>query len=321
MDSLVIRAIHPRWKGALKLSQQDDTVWHVKGTANGIRHVKQGRYAVTASSCTVTWENGEVDRFSRKLHGAFVHEGCNVVDAEELIGLRLSQNTTVYPSRVSVPVDAAGYEVSLRLHTSDIPTFRQVFTKLEYENPSLPGSAGAVVDLGANVGFAAVYFGLRYPEARIICVEPDEDNFNALVSNTRGLGERVIGVKGAIWIDDGVINLQTADKDGLPLGAWGAQVTSDESGASKPTAAYRLATLLERHAFEKVDILKIDIEGAELELFSDAADWLPKVDLIMIETHDRFRPGSEATVRSAVSALFKELPKHGENLIFRRNGL
>jgi hypothetical protein len=69
----------------------------------------------------------------------------------------------------------------------------------------------------------------------------------------------------------------------------------------------------------EVDILKIDVEGAELELFSaNVSAWLPYVKLITIETHERFRPGSEIAVRKAVAGTFEELPRVGENLFFRR---
>jgi hypothetical protein len=80
-----------------------------------------------------------------------------------------------------------------------------------------------------------------------------------------------------------------------------------------------MSTLLNEAQFDTVDILKIDIEGAELEIFSQAAEqWLPKVPLIIVETHDRFRPGSELAVRKALALMFWELPRCGENLFFRR---
>jgi hypothetical protein len=59
--------------------------------------------------------------------------------------------------------------------------------------------------------------------------------------------------------------------------------------------------------------------GAELEIFSQAAEqWLPRVQLIIVETHDRLRPGGELAVRKAVALMFGELPRCGENLFFRR---
>jgi hypothetical protein len=64
------------------------------------------------------------------------------------------------------------------------------------------------------------------------------------------------------------------------------------------------------------------IRAAELEIFSEAPEvWLPRIKLLVIETHDRFRMRSEESVRRAVSGLFEELPMSGENLIFRRRNL
>ncbi|MBR1232875.1 FkbM family methyltransferase [Bradyrhizobium sp. AUGA SZCCT0182] len=80
-----------------------------------------------------------------------------------------------------------------------------------------------------------------------------------------------------------------------------------------------LATLLGFAGFSEVDILKVDIEGAELELFSDGIrDCLPRIRMIVVETHDRFRSGSEAAVHRALAPLFEEKSSSGENTIFTR---
>jgi len=82
---------------------------------------------------------------------------------------------------------------------------------------------------------------------------------------------------------------------------------------------FKLSTLLDQAGFYNVEILKIDIEGAELEVFSNGAEeWLSRVNLIIIETHDRFRPGSEEAVRRAVHPMFDELAPSGESLFFQR---
>ena len=115
------------------------------------------------------------------------------------------------------------------------------------------------------------------------------------------------------------MNLSRTDATGAPLGEWGVQVSSTPGAPDRMTACYRLATLLDRAGFDRVDLLKVDVEGAELELFShDPQAWLPRVGMVIVETHDRFRPGSEAAVRSALSA-FEELPSRGEHLVFRRS--
>jgi hypothetical protein len=123
----------------------------------------------------------------------------------------------------------------------------------------------------------------------------------------------------AVWTKDGALSLRLDDDRGRSLGSWGVQVSDRLGEPEHSVKCYKLATLLDKAQFRTVDILKIDIEGAELELFShDAAEWLPRVNLIIIETHDRFRPGSEEAVRRAIRGTFEELPRAGENLLFRR---
>jgi hypothetical protein len=79
---------------------------------------------------------------------------------------------------------------------------------------------------------------------------------------------------------------------------------------------------MEKFGFNQVDILKIDTEGAELELFSEKQElWLTKAKLIIIETHERLRRGSDHAVRKALATDFEELPSNGENLFFRRKQL
>ena len=71
--------------------------------------------------------------------------------------------------------------------------------------------------------------------------------------------------------------------------------------------------------FTHIDILKCDIEGAEAELLTAGTDaWLSQVRLLIIETHEGIRPGSEAQIRATLAPLFEELPPRGENFYFRR---
>ena len=222
-------------------------------------------------------------------------------------------------AKISVPVPGFDYEITLRFGTSDIAAFQQVFVDREYQSGNLPSEASVIVDLGANIGMATVYFGLLYPKARILAVEPEADNFVLLCLNAAGLGARVSYENAAVWREDGTINLHTQDTTGHQLGAWEIRVSEGQDHAAGTVRSYRLETLLHRAGIVKVDILKIDIEGAEMELFEHNPEtWLDKVRLVIVETHDRFRPGSEATVRAALREQFEELPPVGENLHFRR---
>lgn len=184
---------------------------------------------------------------------------------------------------------------------------------------SLARQAETIVDLGANVGYATVFFALKYPQARILAIEPETENFALLVKNTLALGDRVNRERAAVWYKDGSLGLETEDYDGTPMGAWGARV-SDRPGSVRHTVpCWTLSTLYQKYKLAKVDILKIDIEGAEKELFTyEPHSWLAKTEFVIIETHDRFQPGSEQAVRTALAREFQELPSLGENLFFRR---
>jgi FkbM family methyltransferase len=212
-----------------------------------------------------------------------------------------------FPAR-RLSVEVSEYEVSLRLGTTDPHTFIQVFVQRDYETPYLPETANVIVDLGANVGLSAVFFAQRYPAARLFCVEPEPTNHAALRGNTAALGDRVVCEHAAVWLADGTVEIAVDD------GHWGAKVS--DHGSSVP--AYRFKSLWHRWGRPHIDMLKVDIEGTEVELFADTAEWLDHVDFVMAETHDRFRPDSEGAVRRALRDSFEEMPASGENLVFRR---
>jgi FkbM family methyltransferase len=314
-DATRVEAIHPHWHGILRLSAQDRSVRH-EGNAN------RGKYDLRDGRLTVYWEQYAPDVFVDCL-GKYVHEKVMAaIPATEGL-FAVTVNKKVFSAtRITLAVPNSDYEVALRLNSSDLPTFYQIFGMYEYDSPSLPQSAGTIVDLGANVGLAAVFFGLKYPQAQILAVEPEGNNFSLMASNTAALGARIRRQQAAVWTHDGQINLQTDAEDGSSLGAWGVRTSDTLDNASAVTKCFRLGTLLDQAGFRTVDILKVDIEGAELQVFSEGAEsWLPRVGMIIIETHDRFQPGSEQAVRQAIAPLFEEMPSIGENLFFRRIGM
>jgi len=311
----IVKAIHPDWNGLLRLSASDKSVVHIGPSS-------EGKFTLSNGILTVYWEKYEPDVFTQ-VSDVFVHEQIlrNVPQIERIVAV-LVDNRNLMATKISVELPTSNYEVTLRLRTTGIPTFGEVFTRCQYESSNLPDLANVVVDLGANIGLASVFFGLRYPRAKIFSIEPEENNFALLVANTMALGDRVQARHAAVWVRDGLINLHTEGEDGSSLGEWGVQVSEMTSESSCMTKCFKLPTLLDQAGINKVDILKIDIEGAELELFSNGTDeWLQRIGLIIIETHDRFRPGSEEAVRNAVHPMFEELPRSGESLFFRRKGL
>jgi FkbM family methyltransferase len=306
-----VRAVHPHWTGHLLLSTTDNRVEHET-------HGSRGGYTLIGGTLVVRWDDFAPECFV-SVGGMFIQETLteNLPALHRLFAVQHG-NRLFLASRISLLVGDGAHEVSLRLGSSDIPTFEQIFVRREYDSPALPADAGTVVDLGANIGLATVFFALRYPRARLLAVEPEPGNFAVLRANTAALGTRASARHVAAWNETGEVHLKRTNERGETYGAWGVQVSARPHGADAAVPCETVGTLLDRAGFARADILKIDIEGAELELFATgAAAWLPRVGLIVIETHDRFRPGSDAAVRAALLPGFEELPPHGENLVFR----
>jgi hypothetical protein len=62
-----------------------------------------------------------------------------------------------------------------------------------------------------------------------------------------------------------------------------------------------LSTLISKHSIQRIDLLKIDAEGAEVEILEDYKNWIDLVQVICCELHDRFKPGCSQAFESATA--------------------
>lgn len=174
--------------------------------------------------------------------------------------------------------------VYVRAGSTDWRVFRQIFIDGEYE-PLCDriGGATRIVDLGANVGYSAVFFLERYKHASCVCVEPDQRNFEMLLKNTRRYGGRVRCERAAVWSSDGVVRLDDA---GFVGKEWGVRV-GEGNGSGEEVRAMTVDHLLRKFGWEEVEIMKVDIEGAEKHVFRGSEqEWVGKVVSICAELHD-----------------------------------
>ncbi len=223
---------------------------------------------------------------------------------------------------VSLPVSVMargwpGVSVWLRSRSTDILSYRQIFLEGVYavDWGSGPGPS-VIVDAGANIGMASVWFAVRYPSATIIALEPEPANYRMLVRNT-GRFPNVKALNMALWHEHGELRMSDPG-----LGNWGFTVcrqTNRQNLSGKPVAATTVDELMGRFSLTGIDILKIDIEGSEKEVFEHAEPWIGKVDLICVELHDRHRPGCSAAVAKVTSG-FVELAPRGDTKVLRRRG-
>jgi FkbM family methyltransferase len=211
------------------------------------------------------------------------------------------------PLEVRAPIPPPGASVGLRAHTSDLDTYTNVFIREEFAFPCR-APVRTIVDVGANIGMSALFFANRFPEARILALEPEPSNFALLARNVSQCS-RILPIHAALAAEDGT--LEVVDPG---LGKWGFRTWADEAaGAAAPAQrtvisvpAFSLDTLCQRHALESIDILKLDIEGAEKEVLEASATWIAKVGIMLAELHDHFRPGCNRAFYRATSDFYCE---------------
>lgn len=208
-------------------------------------------------------------------------------------------------------VDAPGVPHPLRLrnNTSDEPCYRQAFGG-QYD-PLLDLTLGLVLDLGAYIGLSTVWMLSRWPECRVIAVEPDRENFALLKENTAPYGDRVRLVYGGAWSH---LTALRPVEETLGLGQeWGRRMEECPRGGVSTCPGYPVANLI---GDEQVGLLKCDIEGAEVQVFADAP-WLAQVGAIAIELHDRYAPDASAVFARAIDGQYA-VTQSGELTICRR---
>ncbi len=178
----------------------------------------------------------------------------------------------------------AAHALWCRPGTSDIQVFGQIFIDREYRCLDDLTAADLILDCGANVGYSAAYFLTRFSAAKLIAVEPDPENFALLERNTANFGQRATCLRAAVWPHEGPLRLSEAT-----AGAgreWARTVHAATAEDPQSVRGVTVPSLLRDSGCERISILKIDIEGAERELFA-AGDyrWLARVDTIVIELH------------------------------------
>jgi FkbM family methyltransferase len=178
----------------------------------------------------------------------------------------------------------AQYPLVCRANTSDLAVFHQIFVGREYRCLDHINDPNLIIDCGANVGYSSAYMLTAFPNSTIIAIEPDEKNFGLLSTNLEPYSERVSLINSAVWSKSvGLVIEEESLGDGME---WGRTVREAASGESAMIKATNIGTLLEASGFDRISILKIDIEGAERTVFSENyTNWLAKVDTIVIELH------------------------------------
>ncbi len=208
-------------------------------------------------------------------------------------------------------VYVGGQRLHLRINTTDLATLLQMFWNREYEF-ELAVAPRVIVDAGANVGYASLYFAARYPDARIFAIEPEAMNFKQLQKNTVD-NAQIVPIHAALWNQDATLAVVDVGE-----GSWGFRVRAQKE--REPGIGVRgitMASLMAEYRLDRVDILKLDVEGAEKEIFEDSAAWIDSVGVVVAELHDKYRIGCSRAFYNATNGFAHE-SRLGENILVLR---
>lgn len=241
---------------------------------------------------------------------------------------RVAQRRTI--SRRGQPLA----EVWCRPGTSDEASLRQIFELGSYDLRRLPhfgeierryleitraGRHPLIVDAGANIGLASLFFTEAWPEAQIVAVEPAEDNFELLRQNTAA--RPVASVHAGLSRTEGFLRVADAQAE-----KWAYQTERTEAETPGAVRATTVTTLLSEWPKERgydPFIAKFDVEGAEAEIFSCDTAWIDAFSVIVIELHDWLLPGrghSRPVLRALVERN-RDFLLLGENIVSVANRL
>ena len=189
--------------------------------------------------------------------------------------------------------------------------FEEIFVQNEYASEI--GKPRGIVDAGAHIGLATVYLATRFPDATIVAPEPESSNYELRCRNVAAL-DSVVTVEAGLWSQ--VARVRVVDRG---HSSWGFRVVEVAADDPAGMPAIGVADAIDRLRGKTPVALKINIEGSEVEALSSSPQWLSRVDAIIIELHDRFRPGCSAALDKALADYEFSRSTSGENVVL--NGI
>jgi FkbM family methyltransferase len=225
----------------------------------------------------------------------------NFIDNSSTVGLQntlsLFWNFTLFrKEKCPILFPGCSHPLYLRESTSDFILLKQFLPLFRNWQPK-HHPPQVVIDAGANIGLFTVMMANRYPQALIIAIEPDEENFELLRDNCKPY-RNVELVKAALWYKQEPLVLANPEAD-----HWARQVESSQKGASNLVDAVTVSSVLEDFKIQHIDIFKIDIEGAEAQILQHGdLSWVSTVRELLMELHERSDLDIKQLLFNALSA-------------------
>jgi FkbM family methyltransferase len=171
-----------------------------------------------------------------------------------------------------------------------------------------------IVDGGAYVGYTSLFLANRYPDARIIAIEPDVHNCRLFRQNCR-FYPNIQLLQRAIWDKRTYLEIENPQDQ-----SWEFRVRETSAGTSRSIQSITIPEIVALANEKPIDVLKLDIEGTEKRLFSsDITSWISNVNNIIIELHDRYVQGCSEALFDVAEKYGFDVSQSGEYLVLKRN--
>jgi len=217
------------------------------------------------------------------------------------------------PAGVSLPVRRLGRAVVFRGRT-DKGVMSHLFTPNYRIRDSAANPFRLIVDAGANIGIETLRFRRFHPGARIVAIEPDPGNFAVLQRNAGDDGKIEL-LHSGLWSHQCRLHI-------VPGGSAEGFRVEEASGGPQPgdVDAVSIPSIMESLGVEEIDIFKLDIEGAEYQVFAaaDVESWIGRVKVLIFECPDSDRPGTTQEIFKKLAGRDFVCHIHGECFVLIR---
>ena len=204
----------------------------------------------------------------------------NAIKINRLDGSKSSGNDTLRLNALEHPIE-------VRAGTPDIATIINNVIREEYGQSWLVSEPKTLLDAGAYIGDTTAYFLSRFSGLHAVALEPDPNNLALAERNLAPYGERANLINAALDGSAGRVRIDGAH-DGAGISEQGVEVD-----------ALTVPDVMERMGWNELDVLKMDIEGAEVAVLDERANaWLGRVRSVILEPHG---DEIEAKVRATLS--------------------
>ena len=244
-------------------------------------------------------------RAREALHFLFVRAADNAARRTFLDIYRNLGNRGRYDQRMQVNLRIGDTVVPCAMRLSDIFVLSEILFERQYDAKSPLPPNPVIVDAGGNVGLSGLWCHAMYRPAALHVFEPASENFDLLSKNLAAL-PGVVANRAAVGREAGTLSLNHGEFAGMhslkPIP--GARL-----GDSEAVAVVTLEDYMATHAIAGIDLLKIDVEGSELDVLEGLGPRLADVGVILGEVHEDMID---------VAGFYRFLDRAGFQLVWKR---